>query len=113
MNQFLLLMIRQFLTHDPISPDNDSPNLTMNQFLLQLILLNRPTSNQPTSVDEVSLDDGWLNASMQRMLITLGLAIQGKFSNEFTYWTNFIAHIAGHALGIWICGCSLFYKREL
>ena len=20
---------------------------------------------------------------------------------------------AGHALGIWICGCSLFYKREL
>ena len=19
----------------------------------------------------------------------------------------------GHALGIWICGCSLFYKREL
>ena len=21
--------------------------------------------------------------------------------------------VAGHALGIWICGCSLFYKREL
>ena len=20
---------------------------------------------------------------------------------------------AGHALGIWICGCSLFYRREL
>ena len=19
----------------------------------------------------------------------------------------------GHALGVWICGCSLFYKREL
>ena len=22
-------------------------------------------------------------------------------------------HHEGHALGIWICGCSLFYKREL
>ena len=22
-------------------------------------------------------------------------------------------YITGHALGIWICGCSLYYKREL
>ena len=46
----------QISDHDPISPDNDSPNLTMNQCLLQLIQLNRPNSNQPASVDEVSLD---------------------------------------------------------
>ena len=45
------------------------------------------------SLDEVSLDDRWLNASMQGMLITLGLAILGEISNEFTYWTNFIANI--------------------
>ena len=25
----------------------------------------------------------------------------------FTFWP------AGHVLGIWVCGCSLFYKREL
>jgi hypothetical protein len=72
----------------------------------------RPNLNQPTIVDEVSLDDGWLNASIQRMLITLGLAILGKISNEFNYWTNFIANIAGQALGIWICGCSLCYIKE-
>ena len=24
-----------------------------------------------------------------------------------------IKNIPGHALGIWICGCSLFYRREL
>ena len=44
----------------------------------------RPNSNQPTSVDEVSLDDGWLNASMKGMLITLGIAILDEISNEFT-----------------------------
>ena len=60
----------------------------------------KPNSNQPTSVDE--------NASMQRILITLGLAILGEISNEFTYWTNL-----RHAIGIWICGCILFFKREL
>ena len=53
----------------------------------------RPNSNQPTSVDEVSLDDGWLNASMKGMLITLGIAILDEISNEFTYWTNFISNI--------------------
>ena len=26
---------------------------------------------------------------------------------------SYISSISGHALGIWICGCSLIYKREL
>ena len=29
-------------------------------------------------------------------------------------WLGFLSRIySGHALGFWICGCSLFYKREL
>ena len=39
-------------------------------------------------------------------------------SNLSTKYARFffkagLLHIAGHALGFWICGCCLFYKREL
>ena len=74
---------------------------------------NRSENESLPQQNPIQISAFGLDAMMQRMLITLGLAIIGAFSNEFTYWTNFIANIAGHALGIWICGCSLFYKREL
>ena len=34
-----------------------------------------------------------------------------KVTEYFVQMSNFVKalHIAGHALGIWICGCSLFY----
>jgi hypothetical protein len=32
---------------------------------------------------------------------------------KFPKLISFLGPVAGHALGIWICGCSLFYKREL
>ena len=41
-------------------------------------------------------------------------AINQKHKTRYVVTTFYIACIvAGHALGIWICRCSLFYKREL
>ena len=89
-----------------ISPDNDSPN-SDNESMSSSIDSNRPNSNQPTSVDEISLADGWLNALMQRMLITFGLSILRGFSNEFTYWSNFIANIIQCSWASFIQACNL------
>ena len=31
---------------------------------------------------------------------------------RFQFMIKFLSGFTGHALGIWICGCSLFYRRE-
>ena len=38
----------------------------------------------------------------------------GNYGNLFFYFINYKTAVSsGHAFGIWICGCSLFYRREL
>ena len=36
-----------------------------------------------------------------------------SFKERKLIYVQVAVHIPGHALGIWICGCSLFYKKEL
>ena len=46
----------------------------------------------------------------------LTIVITDYLSSEYTYLTfcvKFWCSESRHALGIWICGCSLFYRREL
>ena len=38
---------------------------------------------------------------------------KGPFTNYIEKSLAFFDHLPGYALEIWICGCSLFYKREL
>jgi hypothetical protein len=54
---------------------------------------NRSENESLPQQNPIQISAFGLDAMMQRMLITLGLAIIGAFSNEFTYWTNFIANI--------------------
>ena len=37
----------------------------------------------------------------------------GEKSSDLLTLISFFLHYPGHALGIWICGCNLFYRREL
>ena len=42
--------------------------------------------------------------------------VMEKVYSSWTFLASYLGiyiDITGHALGIWICGCSLFYKREL
>ena len=92
--------------NESISPDNDSP-ISDNESTSSSIDSARTNSNQPSSGDEVSLDDGILNVFIQRMLMTLSLAILGGISTEFTYWTNFIANIVQLSWASFVQACKL------
>ena len=39
--------------------------------------------------------------------------VKNKYHYIFLKFCDYVRLLLGHALGIWNCGCSLFYRREL